>query len=156
VKKELAAVDRDEKALKEKQERLLNLYLEGNVPQATYIVKSSALEAEDSSLRDKRADLQQRVQNHGKHDVTAEVIQTLRVLARSHRRFTEERKTKVFRSMVKEARFSAFGIELEMYSQPIQNASWKYRQKTLSKTSRPIRSVQTVRIQTARQLTKSR
>ena len=156
VKKDLASVDRDQKALKEKQERLLNLYLEGNVPQATYVVKSSALEAEDSCLRDKRADLQQWIQSHGKREVTADLIQTLRVLARSHRRFTEEQKTNVFRSMVKEARFSASGIELEMYSQPIQNVSWKYRQKRLSNTSRPTPSLQTVRIQTARQLTKSR
>ena len=118
-------------------------------------MKSSALEAEDSCLRDKRADLHQRIQSHGKHDVTAELIQTLRVLARSHRRFTEEQKTKIFRSMVKEARFSASGIELEMYCQPIQNVSWKYRQKTLSKTRVPNRSLQTIRVHTGLQVTAS-
>jgi hypothetical protein len=115
LKKELITADRDQKALKEKQERLLNLYLEGNVPQASYVVKSSQLEAEGAGLIDKRANLQQRIHSHGRHDVTVELIQTLRLLARSHRRFTEEQKTKVFRSIIKEARLSETGVELEMY-----------------------------------------
>jgi len=47
-------------------------------------------------------DLQRRIQNLGKHDASTELIQTIRVLSRSHRRFNEEQKVKVFRSLIKE------------------------------------------------------
>src|ERR1051326_7373051 len=70
IKKDLATAERDQKTLKEKQERLLNLYLEGNVPQATYVVKSSQLEVEAAGINDRRASLQQQIHSHGKHDVT--------------------------------------------------------------------------------------
>jgi len=145
LKKELDGTDRENKALKEKQERLLNLYLEGNIPQASYVVKSSQFEIEAEAVSERRADLQRRIQNHGKRDISAELIQTLRVLARSHRRFTEEQKTKVFRSIVKEARITETSVELELYTQPTQNVWWKYRQKaSRKKVSGP--HAQTVRI----------
>ena len=72
---------------------------------------------------------QPRIQNHGKQDASAELVQTMRLLARSHRRFTEEQKVKVFRSMIKETRITEAGVEFEMYVQPVQNVWWKYRQK---------------------------
>src|SRR5262249_4363663 len=48
-------------------------------------------------------------------------------------RFTEQQKTKVFRSMVKEARMNDSSIELELYAKPTENELWKYRQKTARK-----------------------
>jgi hypothetical protein len=77
------------------------------------------------------------MQADGKRVVTDNLVQTLRVLARSHRRFTEEQKTKVFRSIVKEARLAPTGIELELYVQPTQNVWWKYRQKPTKFKARP-------------------
>ena len=135
LRKQLAGVEKDEKASKERLDRLLNLYLEGNIPQASYVVKSSELEAEAERLSQMKSDLHLQIQNHGKVDASAELIQTIRVLSRSHRRFTEEQKVKVFRSLVKETRITAAGIELEMYVQPTQNVWWKYRQKKTRKTA---------------------
>jgi hypothetical protein len=66
------------------------------------------------------------------------LIQTIRLLARSHRRFTEEQKVKVFRSLIKETRITANGVELEMYVKPTQNVWWKYRHKARrNNTSQP-------------------
>jgi hypothetical protein len=90
----------------------------------------------------------EKIQADKKRVVTEDPVQTLRVLARSHRRFTEEQKTKVFRSIVKEARLAAPGVELELYVRPTQNVWWKYRQKAKA-TSRTTRVPgQTVRIRT--------
>ena len=140
LKKQLAGVDKDEKVGKEKLDRLLNLYLEGNLPQASYVVKSSELEAEAERLSQMKANLQQRIQNHGKRDASIELIQTIRLLSRSHRRFTDEQKVKVFRSLIKETRITASGVELEMYVQPTQNVWWKYRQKKSSIAKRSAKS----------------
>ncbi len=146
---QLAAAEREQKTNKEKQERLLNLYLEGNVPQATYVVKSSQLEAEGRRLGETRARLTRQVAEYSKREASEELVQTLRLLSRSHRRFTEEQKTKVFRSIVKEARLTAAGVELEMYVQPTQNVWWKYRQK--KSPARSTLTAQTVRIRTIKQ-----
>jgi hypothetical protein len=70
LKKELVAADRDQKADKEKLERLLNLYLEGNVSQATYVLKSSQLESEGLGLTERRISPTQRIQSHGKRRET--------------------------------------------------------------------------------------
>ena len=78
----------------------------------------------------------------------SDLIQTLRVLARSHRRFTEEQKTKVFRSIIKDARMTDSGVDLEMYVQPTQNVWWKYRQKKPRESSRSVTAAQTIRIRT--------
>ena len=129
LKKQLAGIEKDGKAGKEKLDRLLNLYLEGNLPQASYVVKSSELEVEAERLRQMKSDLERRIQNHGKQDASKELIQTIRLLSRSHRRFTEEQKVKVFRSLIKETRITGSGVEFEMYVQPTQNVWWKYRQK---------------------------
>src|SRR5262245_22236877 len=43
LRKQLAGAEKGEKAGKEKLDRLLSLYLEGNIPQASYVVKSSEL-----------------------------------------------------------------------------------------------------------------
>jgi len=40
--------------LEDKQARLLNLYLDGNLPQASYIVKNSELEAEGRRITEGR------------------------------------------------------------------------------------------------------
>jgi hypothetical protein len=84
------------KTAKDKLDRLLNLYLEGNIPQASYVVKSSEVEAETERLSQVKSDLQQRIQNYEKQDASTDLIQTIRLLSRSHRRFTEEQKVKVF------------------------------------------------------------
>jgi hypothetical protein len=146
LKKEIAAGEREEKTLKDKQERLLNLYLEGNLPQASYVVKSSQMEAEAERLAQLRTTLHQKAQADGKRAVTDDLVQTLRVLARSHRRFTEEQKTKVFRSVVKEARLNAAGVELELYVQPTQNVWWKYRQKQARDARSSSTPARTIRI----------
>jgi hypothetical protein len=86
LKKQLAGIEKDERSNKEKVERLLNLYLEGNIPQASYVVKGSELETEAERLIQTKSDLQRRVQNHGRQDANAELIQTIRLLAAiSHR-----------------------------------------------------------------------
>src|SRR5262249_12375102 len=103
LKKQLAGFEKDEKASKEKLDRLLNLYLEGNIPQASYVVKSSELEAEAERLSQMKSDLQRRIQNHERHDATTDLIQTIRLLSRSHRRFTEAQKVQVFRSIIRAA-----------------------------------------------------
>jgi hypothetical protein len=76
--------------------------------------KSSQMEQAER-LAQVRTTLHQKIQADGKRVVTDDIVQTLRVLARSHRRFTEDQKTKVFRSLVKEAQFTAAGVELELY-----------------------------------------
>jgi site-specific DNA recombinase len=147
LKKQVSAIEKDEKVNKDKLERLLNLYLEGNIPQAQYVVKSSELEAESERLAQSKAELHRSIQNHGKKDIGTELIQTIRLLSRSHRRFTEQQKVKVFRSLVKETRITASGVELDLYTQPTQNVWWKYRQKKLPTSHRGRTSVPTVRIQ---------
>jgi site-specific DNA recombinase len=144
LKKQCAAIEKHKKLNKEKLDRLLNLYLEGNIPQASYVVKSSELEAEAERLAQNRSELQRRIQNHGKQDARAELIQTIRLLSRSHRRFTEEQRVKVFRSLIKETRITANGVEFEMYVQPTRNVWWKYRQKSAHKQDS--RQGQTVRV----------
>jgi len=128
LKKQLAVFEKDEKVNKEKLERLLILYLEGNIPQASYVVKSSELEAQAERLSQMKSDLQQQIQTRGKQDASTELIQTIRLLSRSHRRFTEEQKIKVFRSIVRTAHLSSSSVDLELYVEPIQNYQWKYRQ----------------------------
>ncbi len=113
-----------------------------------YVVKSSQMETEAERLAQTRATLHQKIQPDGKRAVTDDLVQTLRVLARSQRRFTEEQKTKVFRSIVKEARLTAAGVELELYVQPTQNVWWKYRQKPVTSRSAGV-SPQTIRIRAA-------
>jgi|SRR5688572_13755389 hypothetical protein len=143
LKKELGTIQRDEKASKEKQARLLDLYLEGNIPQASYVVKSSELEAELARLDGRKAELRVQMAGSNKKDLTTSLIQTLRILARSHRRLTAEQKTSVFRSIVKEARLSGTGVELELYIQPTQNVWWKYRHKRIANRAT---SAETIRI----------
>jgi MerR HTH family regulatory protein len=96
-------------------------------------MKTSPPEAE--RLSQVKSALQQRIQNHGEQDASVELIQTVRLTSRSHRRFTEEQKVKVFRSLIKETRITASGVELQMYIQPTQNVWWKYRQKTTRRTA---------------------
>src|SRR4030095_736446 len=59
IKKELARTEREQTLLKENQARLLDLYLEGNVPQASYVVKNAQLEKEAENLARTRTALQQ-------------------------------------------------------------------------------------------------
>jgi hypothetical protein len=146
AKKNLLALERDERVTRQKQQRLLDLYLEGNIPQASYVLKSSELETELERLRQQKTELGKAINGNRQRDLTAELIQTLRVLARSHRRFTSEQKTAVFRSVVKQARLTASGVELELYVQPTQNGLFKYRHKRTRSTEQPLR---TIRIQTA-------
>jgi hypothetical protein len=107
------------------------------------------MEAEAEPLAQLRATDRQKIQADGKRAVTEDLLQTLRVLGRSHRRFTEEQKTKVFRSVVKEARLTAAGVEMELYIQPTQNMWWKYRQKQANTSRTTQVSARTIRIRTA-------
>ena len=133
LKKRLSEVEKDERSTKEKTARLLDLYLEGNIPQASYVVKSSELEAEAERLGKAKSELQYEIQNHGSQNISTDLINTIRILSRSHRRFSEEQKVRVFRSLIKQTRITASGVELEMYAQPTQNVWWKYRQKVSPK-----------------------
>ena len=117
------------------------------------MVKTTQLEQETEGLSQTLISIQQKIQSNGKNNGVVDLIQTLRILARSHRRFTEEQKTRVFRSIIKEARLTAAGIELEMYVQPTQNIWWKYRQKKAPKTQSA--SAQTIRIRTKQALARS-
>jgi DNA-binding transcriptional MerR regulator len=135
LKKQLSAIEKEQKVAAEKVARLLDLYLEGNIPQASYVTKSSQLETETERISLAKSELQTRIQNHGKQDTSDQLIQTIRLLSRSHRRFTEEQKVKVFRSLIKETRITASGVEFEMYVRPTQNVWWKYRQKKTRKTA---------------------
>jgi hypothetical protein len=105
--------------------------------------------APENTLEALKADLRQRIGNHGRRDIDAELIQTLRVLSRSHRRFTEGQKTQAFRSIVKEARLTDAGVELDLYAKPVQNI-WKYKQKK-QPPARQFQPVRTIRIKTTRQ-----
>jgi hypothetical protein len=59
------------------------------------------MEAEAERLAQLRTTLHQKIQADGKRAVTEDLVQRLRVLARSHKRFTEEQKTKASRSIVR-------------------------------------------------------
>jgi hypothetical protein len=136
LKQDLATVEREDKAIHEKQQRLLDLYLEGNIPEASYVLKSSELETQVERLSQRKVELQKQIGGTSQRDLTSELIQTLRILARSHRRFTEEQKTKIFRSIVKEVRLSESLVELELYGQPTQNLWFKYRHRSDSGKAR--------------------
>jgi hypothetical protein len=60
--------------LKEKQGRLLDRYLQGNLPQASDVVKSSQMEAEAERLAQMRTTLHQKIQADGKRAVTDDLI----------------------------------------------------------------------------------
>jgi Recombinase zinc beta ribbon domain len=77
LRKELAKTEREQKALQEKQARLLDLYLEGNVPQASYVVKTTQLEQETEALAQARTSIQQKIQANGKNNGVVDLIQTL-------------------------------------------------------------------------------
>jgi hypothetical protein len=144
LKKDVTAIEKNERSNKEKLDRLLNLYLEGNIPQAGYVVKCSELEAEAERLGKTKSELQYQIQNHGNQN-NADLFNTIRILSRSHRRFTEEQKVKVFRSLIRETRITASGIEFQMYVQPTKNVWWKYRQKSAQRKTSGAQS-RTVRV----------
>ena len=93
------------------------------------MVKSPELVTERERLSQRKIELQKENWWSQPRDLTAELVQTLRIRARSNKRFTNEQKTGVFRSIVKEAHLTALGVEMEMYVQPAQNIWFKYRQK---------------------------
>ena len=141
--------------MKDKLERVLQPLSGGQSPPGKLRREDWTTEALEAVARKTRFSLQQKIQSHGKTEVAADLIQTLRVLARSHRRFTEEQKTKVFRSIIKEARLKADGVELEMYVQPTRNVWWKYRQTKARDSSRSSNEAQTIRIRTRQALVRS-
>ena len=58
----------------------------------------------------------------------------------------QRRQAQVFRSIVKEAKMTESGVELEMYVQPTQNVWWKYRQKKSSRSRSEKPVAQSIRI----------
>jgi len=117
------------KAIATKQDRLLNLYLEGRLSKAVYDNKNHQLERSASEFRSELIDVRKRIDQSGKRELEIELIQTLRLLSRSHRRFTHEQKVRVFRSIVKSADLLDSSVELDLYVDPVRNFQWKYRQQ---------------------------
>jgi hypothetical protein len=109
---------------------------DGNLPRGELHGEEQPMEAEAERLAQMRTTLRQKSRRMGNAVVTDDLIQTLRILARSHRRFTEEQKTKVFRSIVKEAKVTAAGVELELYVQPTQNVGGSIG-RSLQRPTRP-------------------
>jgi hypothetical protein len=108
--------DREQKVLKDKQDGYSTSISNGIYRKASYVVESGQMEETQKLSPTPAGSLQRKIQSHGKTGVAANLIQTLRVLARSRRRFTEEQKTKVFRSIIKEAQLKADGVELDVRS----------------------------------------
>jgi len=118
----------EQTSIQKKQGKLVDLYMEGDVKKTLYTSKNGKLESRLKAVHHKTEELQKRLEELNQKDLAADLVHTLRILARSHKRFTEEQRTKVFRSLVKEAHLKKDGVELELYVKPIQNLWWKFRQ----------------------------
>ena len=125
----LVATEREEKSISDKQNKLLDLYLEGNVTKPAYQTKTEQFDDRLAALRREREETQDKLEGLNQADLSTQLIHTLRILSRSQKRFTPDQKTQVFRSMVKEAHLRENETELELYVEPIQNFWWKYQQK---------------------------
>ena len=133
IKEQIRDLESEKKTILDKQDRLLNLYLEQKLQEATYESKNGELGKQLTAVRGQLTELRRRKEELGQRELATELVHTLRILSRSHRRFTEDQKIRVFRSLVSEAHILEDRVSLELYVQPIENIWWKYRHKSRSK-----------------------
>src|SRR2546425_3343193 len=101
LKDRLTELEAAAKSIATKQDRLLNLYLEGRLSKAVYDNKNHELERGAAECRSELIDVRKRIDQSSKRELEIELIHRLRILSRSHQRFTHEQKVCVFRSIVK-------------------------------------------------------
>jgi len=137
LEEQIEELTEEQISIGKKQEMLVNLYLEERVSNTLYDSENEKLDNRLKAVRDEIEELQKRIEELNQKDLAADLVHTLRILARSHKRFTEEQRTKVFRSLVKEAHLREDSLDLELYVEPIQNIWWKFRQ-TDTPTAPPV------------------
>ena len=120
AKKELAGMEREEKAAKEKVARLLDLYLEGNLPQASYVVKSSVLEAELARLDGRKAELRLQMSRSEKKDPTTSLkVPITSPLMNAPNARTNPSKEGSLRNPTQDSRVSQFPATLKRRPLPV-------------------------------------
>ncbi len=129
LEEQLSALENELAALEQKQQRLLNLYMEDRIDDSLFDKQKEELDNRRIALNDDRVDVESRLKTTRQRDLTSDLVNTLRILAKSSTRFTEDQKVKVFRSMVKQAKIHESGVEMELYVEPVRNIWWKFRQK---------------------------
>ncbi len=137
LEEQMEDLAKEQTSIQEKQGKLVDLYVEGDVKKTLYNSKNEKLESRLKAIHNGTEELQKRIEELNQKDLAADLVHTLRILARSHERFTEEQRTKVFRSLVKEAHLREDSLDLELYVEPIQNIWWKFRQ-TDTPTAPPV------------------
>ena len=128
IGRELERLDSQTKAITQKLQRLLTLYEDGDLDKATYLSRRDQHEKHLHQIRVVAERTRGLLQNQDQRDSTTALQHTLRILGRSQSRFTEDQKECVFRSMVKQARLGDDSLTLELYTEPIENIWYKYRQ----------------------------
>jgi len=126
---QLSALESELAALDKKEQRLLNLYMEERINDSLFDKKQEELDNKRIALKDDKVNVESSLKTTQQRDLTSSLVNTLRILAKSSTRFTEEQKVKVFRSMVKQATIHESGVEMELYVEPVRNIWWKFRQK---------------------------
>ncbi len=132
LENQLAKIERDQASIELKQKKLLDLYLDGELDKSTYRAKSSELKSQSEFLATRESLINAELPDLEQEDVAVRLVHSLRILARSQERFTQTQKTRVFRSLVKEAYLGEQSTELVFYTQPISNIWAKYRQTAQS------------------------
>ncbi len=129
LEEQLSVLESELAALNQKEQRLLNLYMEDRINLSLFDKKKEELDNKRIALKDDKVKVESRLKTTQQRDLTSSLVNTLRILAKSSTRFTEEQKVKVFRSMVKQATIHESGVEMELYVEPVRNIWWKFRQK---------------------------
>jgi hypothetical protein len=115
-------------AIQQKLERLLTLYEDGDIDKITYVRRRDQHQEQLRQLTLLMESAKQQLQQKDQRDATVALQNVLRILGRSHTRFTTDQKTRVFRSLVKKATLQDDSLDLELYTEPIENVLYKYRQ----------------------------
>ncbi len=128
LERELERLDSQIKTITQKVQRLLTLYEDGDLDKATYLSRRDQHEKHLHQIRVVAERTRGLLQKEDQRDNTTALQHTLRILGRSQSRFTTDQKARVFRSMVREARLGDDSLTLELYTEPIENVWYKYRQ----------------------------
>ncbi len=136
LKNQLAKIEKDQARIELKQKKLLDLYLDGELDKSTYRARNSELKSQSEFLATRENLINAELPDLEQDDAAVRLVHGLRILARSQERFTQSQKTRVFRSLVKEAHLSKESTELLLYTQPISNIWAKYRQTAESAAPR--------------------
>jgi len=129
LEEQLGVLESELAALDQKEQRLLNLYMEDRINDSLFDKQKEELDNKRIALKDDKVNVESSLKTTQQRDLTSSLVNTLRILAKSSTRFTEEQKVKVFRSMVKQATIHESGVEMELYVEPVRNIWWKFRQK---------------------------